>query len=391
MESAIAPTPLARCTPNGPIGRIDCERFFESAGPPIDKLPDSPSVTPFVYHPVIDDEAGGAVVTPFVDSEDLRSGSGKGAVRGPHTNHVTDIRPAQARDIEHLSEKLGVSAESLRRLDIGVSDKGWVFPMTGPGGRVVGHRVRYFKGGKGTLAGGQLGLFVPAGTNPAAVDTITEGESDLPAALDIGLRAIGTPGATACIAETVEYLAPQRFNGITIVADRDDNGVGLDGANKRAAALLDDGHLVRVVLPPQGLKDLREWHHRDGLTFASFSKHANTFPWQVPQGTPPGWFSVGNWQVRAGLIATVGCTAFAVLTAIASNWDKDGLCRIGRDEIGALIGKGSRTVDRHLNALKVAGVLEVVERGHEGRWNVYRLHLGPFNCGYGMKVQAQHD
>ncbi len=287
-------------------------------------------------------------------------------------------RPATNDELRDLANKLEVSFDSLDRLGVTACDKGWLFPMRDASGEIVGQRLRYWKGGKAVVKGGNNGLFIPAETNPTFVTTITEGESDLAEALDLGLNAIGRPGATGCVDEAVEYLAPQRFNGITIIADRDENNAGLKGAEHVASALMLDGHIVRIVMPPDGFNDLRGWAASVALTPAGFHKHASESKALKPPDIPPGFFAIGNWQVRAGLIEAIGPTAFAILTVIASHYGKkDGLCRIGRGTIGELAGVSVSTVDKQIRRLKAAGVLEVVRRGHEGRCNIYKVHLAP--------------
>ncbi len=289
-----------------------------------------------------------------------------------------EIKTAQLTDVSHLAEKLGVTVGSLERLDIAICKTGWVFPMRNVEGDIVGHRLRWWKGGKGVLKGGHLGLFIPADAIPSAVTVMTEGESDLAVAMDLGLPAIGRPSATACVAETVRYLTSQEFNGITIIADRDENPAGQEGAEQLAVALLEAKHPVRIVLPPQSCDDLRSWHLAKSLTGAQFWQYAKRFNWHASNDMPPGFFRIANWQLRRGLIGAMGTDAYAVLSIIGSFRDRNGLCAVSRSQIGRLIGKSVSTVDRSLKNLKQQGILELVARGHEGRTNSYQIHIEPF-------------
>ncbi len=318
-------------------------------------------------------------VTAFEHTEKTKDWSiGGGVYEEGKSSSSDQIKAASDRDIENLATKLGVSARSLERLEVAVCNQGWVFPMRDATGEIVGHRLRRWDGTKQTLTGGQNGLFIPIQNVPAMSLYVTEGESDLAAALDLGLPAIGRPGAMGCIDEIVDYLVDVKFNAITIIADCDSNGAGEAGAEELANALLLNGHIVRVVLPPESFKDLRE-AVRNGLTSKSFEEHTNKYSWRAPAGTPPGFFAIGNWHIRRGLMGEIGLNAFGVLSAILSVRDSAGLCRIGRQRIAEAIGRSVSTVDKALAILKKNGLLEVVKRGHEGWENTYRVHLGPFN------------
>ena len=280
-------------------------------------------------------------------------------------------------ELRRIASSLGVSVASLERLDVRTGKPGWIVPMR-MDGAIVGWRLRRWKGGKETLAGGKLGLFIPTGIKAANVQAVVEGESDLPAALDLDLPAIGRPGATACVAETVRFLAPCRWHGLTIVADADDPG--RDGAEQLATALVDAGHAVRVLEPPDGIKDLRAWLLSGELTRAVFLKTAGGSPWRWPAGTPPGYFGLPNWAVRSGLIREVGPVAVAVLSAVASFWGADGLCRCGRERLAELVGRSIPTVDRAVRTLKRVGLLRVVVQGGRNRENVYAIELWPLQA-----------
>ncbi len=318
-------------------------------------------------------------VTAFEHTEKTNDKSIDGGVNEEGKRGSSEqIKVAVDRDVENLARELSVSVKSVERLGVLVCNQGWVFPMCDATGKIVGYRLRRWDGTKQTLTGGQNGLFIPIQNVPAMSLYVTEGESDLAAALDLGLPAIGRPGAMGCIDEIVDYLVDVKFNAITIIADRDLNGAGEAGADKLADTLLRNGHIVRVVLPPEPFKDLRD-AVRNGLTSKDFDEHAKRFSWRRPAGTPPGFVAIGNWQIRAGLIREITPNGYAVLSAILQNWDTDDLCRIGRPRIAAIIGMSESTASRALRILKDKGLLEVVKRGHEGRESIYRVHLNPFN------------
>ncbi len=289
-----------------------------------------------------------------------------------------EIKKANSSDYEKFAQWCGVRVESVEKMGMLVCKFGWLFPMYNQDRERTGYRVRWFKLGKGVLPGGHLGLFIPHGTNPAAVEVITEGESDLLAALDLGLVAIARPGAGVLVRETIEYLKPQRFNGITIMADRDESGIGLGEAEKLGEKLFIEQHLIRVILPPEPHKDLRDWYRSENITRSDFWKHADKYPWQATKNNPPGFFRVGNWQLRKGMIGEIGLDGYAVFNIIGSYRGSDGRCRVSRQNIAELMGKSVSAVDRGLKKLRKAGLIEIVLRGNKGRANIYRIHLGPF-------------
>lgn len=153
-----------------------------------------------------------------------------------------------------LSNILGVTPRSLRRLGIGCSAGGFTFPMSDEHGRIIGIRRRFDNGKKNCVKGSKNGLFIPAGIEDTPRLVICEGATDCAAALDLGYAAIGRPSCNSKVAMTVRYV---RRRPVIIVADRDT--AGIRGAQKLAEALLQNGSDVRIVLPPPAYKDLREW------------------------------------------------------------------------------------------------------------------------------------
>ena len=84
---------------------------------------------------------------------------------------------------------------------------------------------------------------------------IVEGESDLAAALDLGFHAIGRPNCNSKIEMTAK--AARGHCEIIIVGDND--AVGRAGAEKLADALILHYRSVKIVYPPDDIKDLRQW------------------------------------------------------------------------------------------------------------------------------------
>lgn len=155
--------------------------------------------------------------------------------------------------LERFASDLGVSVESLRRLRIGWDGEAWIFPMWGSDS-IVGIRRRLLGGRKFSVAGGREGLFLPndlPGTGPLLV---CEGPTDTAAMLDLGFAAIGRPSCTGGVRLVVETA---RGRHAVIVADADEPGQR--GANALASVLCLYCPGVRIVVPPPGIKDAREW------------------------------------------------------------------------------------------------------------------------------------
>ena len=172
-----------------------------------------------------------------------------------------------------LAKALGVTPESLRLLHVGWrthdgnDERGcWTFPEMDADGRVVGINRRYIDGSKRMIAGGQRGLYLPAGwrERPGPI-LICEGPTDAAALTAMGLAGIGRPSATGGVEHLAELLADvPKDRKIIVLGERDrkesgkwpgrDGAVGV--AQKLTAKL---GRKVLWALPPDGAKDVRAW------------------------------------------------------------------------------------------------------------------------------------
>ena len=169
-------------------------------------------------------------------------------------------------EYDTCARRLGVSADSLRRLGAGLYRPGvWAWPMYGPDG-VCGIRLRSDAGKKWAVEGSKAGLFIPDGAVPDLLTEIAvvEGPTDCAAALDLGLWAIGRPSCTGAVPCTVDVC---RGRDVVILADRDSlktrsNGTtfrpGQEGATILARALHRQARSIKIVYPLRG-KDCRAW------------------------------------------------------------------------------------------------------------------------------------
>lgn len=98
---------------------------------------------------------------------------------------------------------------------------------------------------------------------------IVEGASDVLAAMALGFVAIGRPSAEGGMAVLKEM--PLAGKEVWIIGDND-AGAGKKGMQKTFLNIKDITKNIRCVLPPEGIKDLRQWVQR-GLTQASLFEY----------------------------------------------------------------------------------------------------------------------
>ena len=228
----------------------------------------------------------------------------------------------------------------------------------------------------GLLAGSRLGLFIPEGARAATVEIVTEGESDLLAALSIGVGAIGVPGAGACASELVEFLASSNVAAPCIVGDRDRAGV--DGANQLADALLASNTPCRVLTPPEPHSDLRDWL-ASGLSADELRRNIDAVPMRFPDGWLHGFAMIPHAFARRGALRTLSGAATKLALTLASFQNGSGTVHPSRETLTDLTGLSIGTLDRAKRELHQAGLLRW-RRGGTGKANCYRFTFGPIQA-----------
>jgi hypothetical protein len=185
------------------------------------------------------------------------------------TDAQTDFGPlaAQYRDAldagrrYQLARQLGVSEATLSKLGVGwcALYDAYSFPMADAGGRIVGIRLRRPGGTKFAVPGSREGLFLPTGTVSAGIRLlICEGATDAAALLDLGYEHVaGRPSCTGGIKLLCELMQHRRPDDVAVIADADEPG--RRGADNLATALICYAPAVRVIVPPGGAKDLRDY------------------------------------------------------------------------------------------------------------------------------------
>ncbi len=167
-----------------------------------------------------------------------------------------------AERLDSLAESLGLSGQSLTALRVGwsVTHRAWTFPMQDPSsGNVIGIRLRSPDGFKFAVTGGKEALFIPTTeAGPSDPLLIAEGATDTAALLDLGFaNVVGRPNCTGGIKHLVALVGVRRPNGVVIVADGDE--AGRTGAANLASVLRVFSPEIRVIEPPAGINDVRNW------------------------------------------------------------------------------------------------------------------------------------
>jgi len=286
-----------------------------------------------------------------------------------------DLRP---ESLQSLADAWGVSADSLEALGVGFAGHGYTFPMRAAEGQVIGFRLRPWSEtggtvGKYSLPGSRNGLFIPEGVTSGNVQLLCEGESDTAAALVLGFAAIGRPGAREAVADAVAFVRQCLSACPCVLADSDE--AGRAGAEALVDALLAADVPCRVLAPPEGIQDLREWVNKARLSPQVLAAAIEKKAIRYPTGWPAGFTALPHALVRSGVIARIRPTAWAVLSVIGSFQDKGGTACPTREVIAKLAGVSVPTVDRCLAVLRKEGLLRWVP-GRTGRANTYFPDFG---------------
>jgi len=158
------------------------------------------------------------------------------------------------KQLDVLTDSLGVSVESLKRLNIGWDGKAYTFPMSNDFGKIIGIRRRFPSGRKVSIKGSKTGLFIPRGLSTDGFLLVCEGPTDTAAALDLGFSAIGRPNCNSKVEMTANLV-----KGRIVVIVGDNDKVGHTGSERLARILSLFCPSVKIVYPPGGTKDLRQW------------------------------------------------------------------------------------------------------------------------------------
>lgn len=195
-------------------------------------------------------------------------------------------RAACDAKVARFAGELSVSFESLRRLHVGWDGTAWTFPMTSASGTVTGIRRRFPDGRKLSVKGGREGLFVPNGLPERGALLVCEGPTDCAALLTLYSPAIGRPSCRGGVRLLCEFC---RGRPVVVLADGDEPG--RIGASVLAQALRLYCLSVRIVRPPLGMKDTREWVRRGGTMQEIQRRIAAAQPVKLTVTTKPAPFT----------------------------------------------------------------------------------------------------
>ena len=135
-------------------------------------------------------------------------------------------------------------------------------------GKIIGIRLRCpISGCKWAVSGSRQGLFVPIDLIDQSLSgrrlLICEGPTDTAALLDLGFIAIGRPscmGGVDIIRDLVTVNTPAE---VVIITDAD--APGQRGADQLAAVLAAYIGDIRIITPPEGIKDARVWRQAGAI------------------------------------------------------------------------------------------------------------------------------
>lgn len=170
------------------------------------------------------------------------------------------------QEVDHIrlashADQLGVTLDSLAALSIGWSQRfeAWSFPMSDANGKVIGIRLRKDDGGKFAIPGSKEGLFIPFARQIAEQSLlITEGPTDAAALWSLGFRhIIGRPSCAGGVRLLCEIARQRKPREVVIIADAD--RPGQLGANSLAKSLILYVPSIRIISPPDCIKDVRAW------------------------------------------------------------------------------------------------------------------------------------
>ncbi len=164
---------------------------------------------------------------------------------------------------DRLSNRLRLPAITLRRLRVGwcAAQRATTWPMVDHSDRVIGIRLRSMTtGDKWAIRGGRAGLFVPEELRGKPDRLfIAEGPTDTAALLSLGVDAVGRLSCNGAVGATTKLVKRLGPSECIVVADDDGHRAGIRGAESLASVLVTACPSVRVIVPPKGFNDVREW------------------------------------------------------------------------------------------------------------------------------------
>src|SRR5260221_11407512 len=158
--------------------------------------------------------------------------------------------------LDGFAMALDVDTRALQAIGCAWSGHAWAFPMRDASKRMIGIRLRASDGKKWAVKGSHQGMFIPS-SYPYCIDDgttmyVTEGPTDLAAAMTLGLYSIGRASCQGQEDMVIAYLRNTKARRLVIVTDNDTPG--LEGARKLQSRLR-----LRSCIYTPPTKDLREF------------------------------------------------------------------------------------------------------------------------------------
>lgn len=200
--------------------------------------------------------------------------------RSYQAQFVKQLKPEQ---LSELAAALKVSTESLKAYGVGFDEftECFSFPMQNGKKQPIGFHLRSIDGKKMAVKGSRNGIFIPSTYDCVEPDFMTdaspllllmpEGVSDSCACYDLGFRAVGRPsnvGGVEYIVELLENDPPRMRQDVVVVGENDPvkwsaDGIpycpGREGCLRLADAIHKYCATIKIVRPPDSVKDIRQW------------------------------------------------------------------------------------------------------------------------------------
>lgn len=174
-----------------------------------------------------------------------------------------------------LATEWDVPSSLLIDSGLGWDGEAYTIPMYNDFLNITGIQRRFPNGNKRMVEGSKLGIFLGWNINRwpeqgCSPFVICEGYSDTITATYYGYYSIGRPSCGTGIDDTLNVLKLFNRKNVVIIADPDE--VGQWGAELLLRTLFEKNIKSSIILPPAGIKDLREWKTK-GLTKEQFDEH----------------------------------------------------------------------------------------------------------------------
>lgn len=166
-----------------------------------------------------------------------------------------------------LANRLGVTLKAIEEMGLGwhYGHSCYTFPMCDHKRQVIGIRTRDVNGNKRAIRGSRNGLFIPQNMVIRGPLLVPEGPTDAAALRGLGYCVIGRPDCRGGGNLLIALLNRERVRPLVVVVS-DTDAPGMEGASLLVDRLRTAGIPAKMILPPEGCKDAREWVNRGATT-----------------------------------------------------------------------------------------------------------------------------